>query len=90
MWGVGQYEDSQTSVVTDDAADELSIQKSARITSFVSFTSVCSFYDAAGRIEGAHHPPIVATCISLCCANERQNRAYFDQVHDIAASWCNA
>ncbi|CAK0783615.1 hypothetical protein CVIRNUC_006814 [Coccomyxa viridis] len=48
----GQYEDSQTSVVTDDAADEMSIQRVARIASFVSFTSVCSFYDAAGRIDG--------------------------------------
>ena len=54
--GAGQDEDSQTSGVTDDAADEMSILRGARIRSFVSFTSVCSFYDAAGRIEGAQHP----------------------------------
>ena len=68
MWGVGQYEDSQTSVVTDDAADEMSVQRGARIVSFVSFTSVCSFYDAAGRIDGANHTPIALTCTCLCCA----------------------
>ena len=72
VWGVGQYEDSQTSVVTDDAADEMSVLRGARITSFVSFTSVCSFYDAAGRVEGAHHPQMAMKSTSLYCAQQRK------------------
>ena len=83
IWGAGQYEDSQTSVVTDDAADEMSIQRGARIASFVSFTSVCSFYDAAGRIDGAHHPPhsIDVYIVMLCTTAVGQKQS--DQVHDV-------
>lgn len=48
----GQYEDTQSSIVHDDAPDETSVRRTARITSFVSFSSVCSFYNGAGQVQG--------------------------------------
>lgn len=44
-------------MVHDDAPDETATSRNARIVSFVSFSSVCSFYNAAGQIDGE----IVAT-----------------------------
>ena len=57
MLKAGQYEDTQSSIVHDDAPDETSELRTARITSFVSFSSICSFYNAAGQVQGILSEP---------------------------------
>ena len=58
----GQYEETHSSIVHDDAPDETSVLRTARITSFASFSSVCSFYNAAGQVQGKI--PVPGHCLA--------------------------
>ena len=62
----GQYEDIESSIVHDDAPDETTLLRAARITSFASLSSVCSFYNAAGQVEGMLFQDHTTACQLLC------------------------
>ena len=52
MFSAGRYDDTESCVVHDHGPDETCTVRAAHIASFVSFSSVCSFYNEAGQIQG--------------------------------------